>query len=201
MLRQFRREPRAVQVLAELETAIASDHGLSFWHAGGTVFTGWAAAVAGDRTALDVLRAGLGAWADTGSVTYQTYYIALLAEALARHGMVNEARRQVDEALGLASRTSEGLFEAELHRLRGEFLLADGNAAARPEARESFGRALATAQRQGALSLELRSTLSLSRFDRNADTRRALAEVYGRFTEGFDTPDLQEARQLLEALA
>jgi len=104
----------------------------------------------------------------------------------------------VDRALALAGRTGERLFEAELHRLRGEFLLAE-DVAAGADAEACFRRAAATARRQGAAALELRAATSLARLGRAADARPLLADVYGRFTEGFDTPDLADARAVLDA--
>jgi predicted ATPase len=90
-----------------------------------------------------------------------------------------------------------------MHRLRGELLLQ--HAVARPEEVEAcFQQALAVARRQQAKSLELRATMSLARLwqgqGKRVEARELLAEVYGWFTEGFDTADLQEARELLTAL-
>lgn len=199
MLAQCRREPRTVQVLAELGTAIAADQAFSFWHAGGTILTGWASAITGDATAVDRIRAGLDAWQATGSITYQSYYAALLAEALALHGRVDEARRQIDDVLIGPGHIPEGLYEAELYRLRGEFMLVSdaSDPSIRSQARDSFRAALATARRQGALSLELRAATSLYRMDRDVSSLQSLADVFGRFTEGFDTPDLVDASELL----
>jgi predicted ATPase len=102
-------------------------------------------------------------------------------------------------------RTGEAFHAAELHRLRGEFLLRQD--AADPACREAeacFHRALTIAREQQARSLELRAAMSLTRLykeqNRPAEARPMLAECYGWFTEGFDTPDLQEARALLQQL-
>src|SRR5262249_29564449 len=112
-----------------------------------------------------------------------------------------EGCRVLEEALALTRQTGEGLYEAELHRLRGEMLEATDE----PQAVENYRRALDSARRKGAKSLELRAALSLARPDRGlgriADARELLAEAYGGFTEGFQTPDLQEARALLDSLA
>jgi predicted ATPase/predicted Ser/Thr protein kinase len=198
MVRQCRREPTAARILAELGTAIAAEQGFSFWHAGGTLLQGWAIAAGGDLSGIDLVREGLAAWRATGSVTYESYYLALLADVTRQHGRHDEALRLVDEALVVAERNSEGLYEAELHRMRGELLRHTNDALA---AESCFRKALATAQRQGALSLELRAAMSLCRLARDHRTadepRELLATVYGRFTEGFDTPDLVDARELL----
>jgi len=119
------------------------------------------------------------------------------ANADAAMGSLAEAARQIE-------RTDERSYEAELHRLEGELtLLRDAEAFDKAEA--SFMRALEAARRQQAKSLELRAAMSLSRLWRRQDKRSAarqtLAEVYGWFTEGFDTPDLQEAKALLDDLS
>jgi predicted ATPase len=173
--------------------AIASDQGFSFWLAGGTVLRGWALAAENDVTGVNLIREGLAAWQAAGSVTYRSYFLALLAEAVAAHGRRDEALDLTDEALAVVERTHEGLCEAEIHRLRGELLLQEDQG----EAEACFRRALDIAHRQGALSLELRAAMSLHRLGGDRFPQRLLAEVYGRFTEGFDTPDLVDARTLL----
>jgi predicted ATPase len=215
MLRQCRREAREALVLAELSTTIAADQGFPFWHAGGAVLCGWGLAACGHPAeGIDRLRQGLAAWQATGSVTYQTYYLALLAEALGRQGRIEEGWNVLEEALSVARETSEHFFEAELHRLKGEFLLQMAGsppenaspAAGAPGAVETcFRQALTVAGRQGAKSLELRAAMSLARLFRDqglrAEGRRLLAETYGWFTEGWDTPDLCESKALLGELA
>jgi predicted ATPase len=200
MLRQCRGEPGPARILAELEAAIAADHGFSFWHAGGTVLQGWAMAAGGNPAGVDRLREGLAAWQATGSVTYQSYFLGLLADAVGRHGPPEEALRLVDEALAVAGRTSEGLYEAELHRLRGEFALRC-NPGAGAEAEDRFRHAMAVARRQRALSLELRAATSFARLlrvrGRGAEVIPLVTDVLGRFTEGFETPDLRAARELI----
>jgi predicted ATPase len=108
------------------------------------------------------------------------------------------------EALEAMQTTEERLYEAELRRLRGELLLQQ-SVAQQEEAEESFHQALTVARRQQAKSWELRAAMSLAclwqRQGKRAAARELLAEVYGWFTEGFDTADLQEAKALLEELA
>jgi predicted ATPase len=109
----------------------------------------------------------------------------------------------VAEALAVAHRTGERRDEAEISRVKGELLLRQAIANA-PEAEACFQQALALAHRQQAKSWELRAALSLARLwqhqDKRTEARELLAPVYGWFTEGFDTADLQEAKALLEAL-
>ena len=199
IVRQCRRDGPGARACADLSRAIAADQGMSFWHAGGTILCGWAAAEAGDRHGgIAMLRDGLSAWQATGSVTYRTYFLALLAEVLVRDGQTTDALAALDEGLALVKKTEERLFEAELHRLRGEAL----RSAAHPDAEGCFHQALAVARKQSARSLELRAAVSLARLGRGrgGERRKALAEAIEGFTEGFDTPDLLEAKALLAGL-
>jgi predicted ATPase len=106
------------------------------------------------------------------------------------------------EALTLVEGTGERQWEAEIYRVRGELLLVQGDEA---DAEASFHRAIEVARRQSAKSWELRATTSLARLwqkqGEREEARRILAESYGWFTEGFDTPDLIEARTLLNELS
>jgi predicted ATPase len=100
----------------------------------------------------------------------------------------------------------EHWWQAELYRLQGEFQLRMPDTAGNEQAAEEyFQRALALSREQHAKSLELRASLSLSglwhRRGRNSEARHLLAETYQWFTEGFDTPDLRDARNLLERLS
>jgi predicted ATPase len=207
MLRQYRREVTAVLWTAEATTAIATEHGLSFWRACGQVMRGWALAGQGERAnGIAQLREGLTAWKAAGSETYRTYFLALLAEALGQDGQIEEGLGVLAEALAQMHGTGEGFHGAELHRLQGEFLLRrEAAEVTGREAEACFRRALTTARQQQAKSLELRAAMSLTRLyqkqGRPAEARPMLAECYDWFTEGFDTPDLQEAKALLEQLA
>jgi len=198
MVRQCRRDVPGARACAELALAIAADQGMSFWQAGGTILRGWALAEAGDRAeGIALLRQGLDAWQATGSVTYRTYFLALLAEALAADGRTADALALLDEARALVEETSERLFEAELHRIRGNLL----GPTAEDEAEASIRQAVAVARRQQAKSLELRAVTSLARLAhdrrRRAESRRLLEETLSWFTEGFETRDLQEAKAQL----
>ena len=110
----------------------------------------------------------------------------------------------MDEALAAVHKTGERFYEAELYRLQGELLLAQ-SARQTAEAEACFHQALDVARHQQAKSLELRAAMSLTRLwqrqGKRDAARQLLTEVYGWFTEGFDTADLQEAQALLAALA
>src|SRR5262249_1832069 len=140
MLPQCRRDPLAVLACADQSLAISAEQGFSFWQAGGTVLRGWALSECGSGTeGLAVLRQGLEAWRATESVTYQTYYLALLAEVLAKWGQAEEGLEVLGEALALAERTGERFFQAELHRLQG-LLLSRSTAAGGPARAEACFR-------------------------------------------------------------
>ena len=208
ILWQYSRKGPAVQGSAEATLAIATEHGFSFWHALGLVMRGWALAEQGaGASGIAQLRQGLAAFLATGGETYRTYYLALLAEALGRGGQIEEGLGVLAETMALMHGTGEAFHGAELHRLQGEFLLRRHEAAegACREAESCFRRALTLARRQQAKSLELRAAMSLTRLyrkqDRQAEARPMLAECYDWFTEGFDTPDLQEAKALLEQVS
>jgi predicted ATPase len=107
----------------------------------------------------------------------------------------------LDDALQIVGRTGERWFEAELDRHKGQLLLRQGYSEA---AEELYYKALSIARQQKAKLWELRAAVSLARLwcdqGRVAEARALLAPVYGWFTEGFDTPDLKEARQSLDEL-
>jgi predicted ATPase len=127
----------------------------------------------------------------------------LLADVAAHLGHTEDGLQALAEAHTLVEQHEERWWEAEVHRLRGVLLLRQPGTP-QAEAEACFQRALDVARRQEAKSLELRAAMSLARLwqqqGRRADARDLLAPIYGWFTEGFDTADLQEAKALLEAL-
>jgi predicted ATPase len=137
-----------------------------------------------------------------GNEFLRPHLTALLAEAYGRANEVQRGLALIGEALALAEAHDERYFEAEIHRLRGELLVM---AADESEAAVSFRRAIDVAREQEAKSWELRATTSLSRLRQRrgerAAAQRDLARAYNGFSEGFDTPDLREARDLLDALS
>jgi predicted ATPase len=205
MLHQFRREPQAVHEQAEAAIALCTEQGFAYYLAWGTTMQGWAQVAQGQREdGLAQMRHGLAALRATGAALRLPYYLALLAGACGQTGQAAEGLTLLAEALAQAHKTGECWPEAELHRLKGELLLslsADNHA----EAEGCLHQALVIARRQQAKALELRAATSLSRLWRQQGKRteahQLLAEIYGWFTEGFDTADLQEARALLDALA
>src|SRR5262249_13114188 len=155
---------------------------------------------------------GLAAHRATGAAAGQPYALAFLARAYGQDGQSNKGWQVLDEALTLVHRTGERCYEAELYRLKGELLLQEGKSPKAQsleqrlaEAEQSLRQAPAVARRQQAKSLELRAALSLARLwqqqGKRAEAYELLAPIYGWFTEGFDTADLQDAKALLEELA
>jgi len=145
---------------------------------------------------------GIAEWQATRSGFSIPLFLAFIAEAELARGDVTTALRMIDDALGRIAADGERLYEAELHRLRGETLLARGEADT-TGAEASFLRAIDVARDQRARSFELRAAVSLVRLwqrgGRAGDGRRLLADVVAMFTEGFETRDLCEANRLLEA--
>ena len=135
---------------------------------------------------------------------HRPYFLALLAEAYGKVQQVEKGLALLGETLAVVDDTGEPRWDAELHRLKGELLLARA-AEHHEEAETCFQHALDVARRQQARSWELRAAMSLSRLWQqhgNRDEARALlAPIYGWFTEGFDTADLQEAKALIEELS
>jgi serine/threonine protein kinase/predicted ATPase len=207
MVHQLCGHAERTRQLADASSAIAAEHGLSFWLAGGAVMGGWALAAEGNGgEGIERLRQGLRDWKATGSGTYETYYLALLIGALFHAGELDEAHSVWDEAVRLVSQTDERFYEAELYRLRGELLLGtsrEPTATMIAQAEAAFRQAIDISRRQAARSLELRAASSLARLGQKhgsgAEWRTPLADAYSFFTQGQGTPDLLEARALLDA--
>jgi len=202
---QMRRDVQRSRECAEALSALATEQGFTLRVALGALLRGWILAMQGDADGgLAQMRQSLSAIRATGAALGQSWFLGLFVEACEHVGQIEEGLHTVDEALAFVDRTGERLWEAELHRLKGE-LLRRHTAVQEVEAETCFQQALAVARGQGARWLELRAALSLSRLwqqqGKHAEARQLLAGVYGWFTEGFDTADLQEARALLEALA
>jgi predicted ATPase len=187
---------------AEL-VAIATDRGFAHWGAQGSIYRGWVKASNGDvMEGISLLRSGLTAYRANGAEIWIAHHIALLAKACEIAGQIEEALALLDEALQTAGRTGERWVEAELNRHKGQLLLGQGHTEA---AEDLYRTALSIAREQEAKVWELRAAMSVARLCRDqgrcAEARDLLAAVYGWFTEGFDTPDLKEAKALLGELA
>jgi len=205
MFHQHRREARVAQERAEAAISLAKEQGFPLWMAVGSMLCGWTLAQQGQaQEGIEQLHQGLRAYRATGAEITRPYYLVLLAEAHGAMGQPEAGLIAIAEALTLADTTGERLYESELYRLKGELLLqqsADNQA----EAETCFHHALDIARSQEAKSWELRTATSLARLwsqqGKREEANQLLGDVYGWFTEGFDTPDLRDAKALLDELA
>jgi predicted ATPase len=205
VVHSFRRETQAAQERAEAQMTLSTEQGFAFWLAWGTILRGWAITMQGEvAEGIAQIREGLVAHQVTGAELNRPYFFSLLAEAYGEVGQPEEGLTVLAEALAIVDKTGERCWDAELHKRKGELLLMQ-QAQKEGEAEECFQKALDIARRQQAKSFELRAAMSLSRLwqeqGKREEAHKLLEEIYGCFTEGFDTADLKEAKVLLEELA
>jgi len=203
-LHASRQEWQTAQAHAEAMLALATEHGFARYVAIGAFFQGAALAMQGQGMGgIAQMHQGLAAVRATGVVISIPGHLAWLAEAYGQVGQVAEGLHLLAEALAMVDTSGGRRHEAELHRLHGELLLRQAVPDA-PAAEACFQRALDVARCQQAKSWELQAAMSLSRLwqrqGKRAAARDLLAPIYGWFTEGFDTADLQEAKALLAEL-
>jgi class 3 adenylate cyclase/predicted ATPase len=199
------RDVPAVYEHAEAAVVLATEQGFPLWAAMGTSLRGWALAMQGQGEAgMAQVRQGLAAWQATGAALTVPFLCTVLADVSAHLGHPADGLQALAEAHTLVEQHEERWWDAEVCRLRGVLLLRQQETP-QEEAEAWLQRALDVARRQEAKSLELRAAMSLARLwqrqgKRNA-ARELLAPIYGWFTEGLDTADLQEAKALLAELA
>jgi class 3 adenylate cyclase/predicted ATPase len=182
---------------------ISSEQGFSPWFAVGNIMRGWCLGTMGRaEEGIPLLLEGLDARRAMGAKLVMPFYLMTLAEVYGMAAQPEKGLNRLAEAAMLLETTQERWAEAEVHRLRGTLLLSMREPA---EAEESLNRALAVARRQGAKFWELRAAVDLAQLRRDqskhTEARDLLAPIYGWFTEGFDTPVLQDAKALLDQLA
>ncbi|HEX2527181.1 MAG TPA: adenylate/guanylate cyclase domain-containing protein [Geminicoccus sp.] len=198
----LRREPRACETAAKELLALSREYGFTFYATGGEIFLGWARARAGDlEGGIELMSRGLSGWRASGTVLHIPTLSALLVEALLDAARTAEAAAVLEDALGLALSHHDLYTVAELHRLRGRLALAQE----RPDdAVRAFSLALDCARARNGKLLELRAGTSLAGLwvqqGKRQQARDLLLSIHGWFTEGFDLPDLQEAKALLDML-
>jgi class 3 adenylate cyclase/predicted ATPase len=196
----LRRDPIALS--RHLDMMIAFDHAHGFTRPGTAFFKGMSLFERGRKAdGLVLAQQTLAQMSDSGGER-RTYILGRLAEAFAQMGNVDQAWQTIIEAQSMSERTAAHSWDAELHRIAGEIQFARGADAGDVES--LYQLAIRTARRQAAKSLELRAALSLARLlidqERGSDASDLLAPIYAWFTEGFETADLQEARELLATL-
>jgi predicted ATPase len=203
-LHWFLRDPETVNEYTDELIPLAAEKRFVYWEGHGVFYRGerWTLEGRVDEGIAE-MRRGLAMMRGTGTETCLTRLLTRVADACRKVGEIEKGLSAVSEAIELVRRFDERYMEAELHRLRGELLLARGGLEQSPaEAESCFLQSLEVSRKQSAKSWEVRAAMSLSRLwtkqGRPDEARELLSGVYGWFTEGFDTPDLKEARALLE---
>lgn len=180
------------------------EHGLPYYAAVAILMRGWALAMRNPEEGIALIREGLASYLAIGTKQQHGYFLSLLADALSRNGQEKEELEALEEAIEVAKQNNEPYYDAELYRLRGDALVKAGLVPT-SEAEWCFRRAIEISRQQQAKSFELRAAVSLARLLRqqgnSEGARTMLAEIYGWFTEGFDTPDITHARVLLDELS
>jgi class 3 adenylate cyclase/predicted ATPase len=205
LFHQVRGDEALVHERSSALVAFAAERGFPHVQATGTFFHGWARGAGGTiDEGIEEMRRGLAAKRAGGAEIKVPYYLGVLGAAYARARRPEEALPFLADAFDRVEETGERWFEAELHRRKGEVVLGMSEPD-RAEAERCFRKAMAVAQTQGAKLWELRAATSLARLwaeqGKRAEARNLLAPVYGWFTEGFDTADLEDAKGLLDELA
>jgi predicted ATPase len=203
-LHLLRREPARALGIADDLIAFCEAHGLTLWRANGQVVRGWALSESGrGAEGLDDFRAAVRQRQKAGAHARLSLHLAGLAHVLARAGAFAEAFEALDAAVEVQGKTGEETWGAVIDWIRGQmFALLPQPDLAR--AAECYQRACELARRQSTRSVELRAATSLAELwseqGRKADARALLAPIRGWFTEGLDTPDLEDAKALLTRL-
>jgi predicted ATPase/class 3 adenylate cyclase len=201
----FRRDYAKAEELAGRLVAVGEAKGSLYWKSYGMMLQGWLLSEAGRASdAISLGTAAVAAIRSTGATAYAPWYMSYLASAYAKLGQFDDAWRCIADAINAAEATGERWCDAEIFRTAAGVALMEPNPdQVRIDA--YFGRALSTAREQKAASLELRVATSVARLlqkkGKHAEARDVLAPVLERFTEGFDTLDLIEAKTLLQKIA
>jgi predicted ATPase len=203
----MRRQANELKGYAEELQQLATERGMPTWLGMATSYRGEAMAMLGQsQEAVAQLRESLALGESLDVRVYMVRAVRFLAMALAEAGHPQQGLATLDQALALVEETGERHGEAEVHRARAELLVMQGEHPASSAAAEtSYQQAIDVARHQNARSWELRATTGLARLwqeqGKGEEAHDMLAEIYGWFTEGFDTPDLVEARALLDELS
>ena len=204
MFHQYRQDREEARRHAEAATRICREQGIPYWLGIGLILQSWARATRlQPAEQIPAMHEGMTVYHATESALWLPYFLTLLAETYGAAGQPDAGLRFLDESHTVMGRTQERFYAAEVHRVQGELVLAQA-ADQHAQAEACFQHALDVARRQQARSWELRAAMSLSRLwqqqGKQAEARALLAPIYGWFTEGFDTADLQEAKTLLDEL-
>jgi len=205
---RYRGEQAQALACAEQAIAICDEGGFAVWLAHAHVMRGWLQCERGlHDEGVAEMREGLALWARSGAVVTRPLYLTLLAEGLARGGDLAQALARLDEAMGIVQAHGERYYEAEVRRLIAELTLRrDGPLlpAARRAAEQGLQAAHALAMQQHKRGFALRSATSLARLwhedGRTREALQLLKPAFASFTEGLQTHDLRQARELLRSM-
>ena len=206
------RDHRGTEKSATASIDFCEAHGYQMIHSWSSALLGWVLSERGNPSqAVAAMREALDWQRSLGSHIMRPHFLALVAEALAKDGKCEEGLAVLAEAMEISLKSGDCYYEAELRRLKGELLLTQATASradaddAAVEAETCYRQAIGVARHQQARLLELRAATSLGRLylrlNRPAEAREAVAGIYGWFSEGFNTPDLRDARRILNDLS
>ena len=203
LIRAFRGELESALALAGEMLDYTAEHEVSLWHANASMLRAWIMAALGRGSeVIDEFRDAVEQRAARGAMLRQSFYLALLAEAYGQVDRLDQGIDATSEALASVKTTGERRWESMIYRVRATLFARAPRT--RPDAEACFAEALEIARAVGARSYELQAALGLARLwseeGRMNQARDLLAPVYGWFTEGFDTRDLQDAKALLDDL-
>ena len=202
----YRREAGKVIEFADIAITTSTEHGYSHWLALAKLMSGWALFAQGQiREGTERFQEGIDLWKKMGALLALPLFRALQVEMSLAQGVApKELVSIINDGLQLSMKTGEPYYVSELYRLKGEVFGRGKTSARREQSEACFLEAIRIARCQKAKSLELRAAISLSRLwqkqGKAKQARSTLKKLYGWFTEGFDTPDLKDARQLLSTL-
>ncbi len=203
-IRLFRREPREALELAGAAVSLAVEQGFPEYLGEATIFRGWALAKLGQVEAgVEEMLQGIDPERGLPHDVERPYFLTLLAEIYWEERQTAEGLKLLTEAMNEIEAGKVHYWDAEIQRLRGELHLTQGLEQAAVQ--QHYQRAIDVARNQGAKLLELRAVMSLCRLLRRQgkekEARKLLANIYDWFTEGFETPDLIEAKELMDELS
>jgi predicted ATPase len=183
----------------------STEQGFAQWMPYGTIFQGWALVESGgEESKNEQMRQALNDWQTIGIELAHPFFRGVIAEVCQKVGLTEKGLEEIDEALKKVEQLGERENEPRLHRLKGELMLAQKDMDMQ-QAENCFLKALAIARGQKAKLPELQAAMSLCRLwlakSRKEEARRLLSEIYGWFTEGFETADLKDAKALLKKLS
>jgi DNA-binding winged helix-turn-helix (wHTH) protein/tetratricopeptide (TPR) repeat protein len=202
----YRQDVTKALEMAEAALKISNDRGFLHWIVLATINKGWSLCSLGkSKEGLPLLLEGLKRWESMGAEMEVPVFQFLLGDICQKRGSWKQALAAVEEGLAVSGRNNDCHYDAELYRLKGELLLRRDRSHNLAEAESCFQRAIKIARKQKTRSLELRAATQLANLwktaGKNREAYRMLKTIYGRFTEGFDTPDLKKAKALLNELA